>query len=122
MENYEKLIKLTNMLKTFNNKCIDILEQRKELTHVEVDFYREVYPFANEVNKILDMWKINALQWINEQNPKYIYPMQIESTIENLQTLSVQVFYNEGKGKRLLNLHQSVDYLLNAMISELKEK
>ena len=80
-----------------------------------------VKPFSDEVKAVADKWKELSLDWIGKERPKYIYPIQIESTYENLGIISVQAFYQDTKMKRFKDMHQSIHYVLNSIVEQLNE-
>jgi Bacterial domain of unknown function (DUF1798) len=113
------LAELTQKLLDYADKAMLHFERAKSGENIEPDFYKEVKPFADQVKQIADEWKSSAIQWIEKTNPKYIYPMQIENTWEQIQTVAVQSFYPDTSTKRFKELHQSVTFVLKNLLSKI---
>lgn len=86
------------------------------------DFFEVVKPFADEVKVINDQWKLAAMEWIEETRPKNINMKQIESANEQIEMLSVQAFYPDTSKTRFINYIQSVRFILNSILDELKKQ
>ncbi|MDZ5473217.1 YppE family protein [Bacillus sp. 31A1R] len=86
------------------------------------DFFHEVKPFADEVKLVNDQWKDVATKWVLQTRPKNIYVKQIESTHEQIETLSIQAFYSDTSRTRFINYLQSVQYILKVLLAELEKR
>jgi hypothetical protein len=84
----------------------------------EPDFFQTVKPFADNVYHLLLRWEKDTKEWIQAENPKYIHVQQIDSTVENINLVSVQCFYPDTREKRFKGMIQSIRYVLNDIISK----
>ncbi|WP_066294423.1 YppE family protein [Bacillus sp. FJAT-29937] len=116
-----ELIDLTNQLLNYTFFISERYEKARELK-VPGDFYNEVKPFADEVKLINDEWKNKAILWITINRPKNLFIQQVESTYENIETISVQAFYPETSKSRFTNLVVSSQYVLDRLIQTVKEE
>ncbi|MBS4190995.1 YppE family protein [Bacillus sp. FJAT-49705] len=115
MDKQNELTALTRQLLKRINKMTEMYSMVRE-TGKSGDFYEEVKPFADEVKLINDKWKNEAIKWVIATRPKNLYPQQIESTHEHLETISVQAFFPETSRSRFKNLVASSNYVLNQML------
>lgn len=113
----EQTIKLKDTIETLQATFLEVKETGKE-----PDFFKDVRPFADETKTAAVEWQKHATSWINEIKPKYIYKQQIDSTVENIELISVQAFYPSTSRARFLNYVQSVDFVLNNVLKELNNK
>jgi hypothetical protein len=118
---YQQLQQLTEKLLQYNHRMLMIAEQTRH-NNDEPDFFNTVKPFADEVKQVIDTWKTIVLQWINEKKPKYIYHLQIETVSENIEKLSVEIFYPTVQLRRIKQVHQSIEYTLTLILERLQEK
>lgn len=115
MDNQSQLISLTKQLLTY----LSVITDRYALAREQGkpgDFYQEVKPFADEVKKINDQWKSEAINWIHLNRPKNLYQQQIDSAHEHIESVSVQAFFPETSKSRFINLVSSSTYVLNQII------
>lgn len=121
MDDRFELISLTNALLNY----VSVMSERYEMARESGksgDFYKEVKPFADEVKRINDVWKIKATNWIHTNRPKNLFVQQIESTSEHIETISVQAFFPETSKTRFINLISSSKYVLNQLLEALMEE
>ncbi|WP_245947361.1 YppE family protein [Bacillus taeanensis] len=116
----QQLLLYTKQLQQLNKQAYDQYHNRTKHEGYEVNFYEEVKPFADEVLAISNNWKPLAEEWIADAKPKYVYPIQIHDTYENLTIISVTAFQKDTKEKRFNEMIKSIDYVLHAMIEQLK--
>lgn len=121
MEKQSKLTILTLQLLTYMDTVEKKLESIKE-TGKSGDFFKEVKPFADEVERINDSWRKEAQLWVEKTRPKNIHVQQIDSTHEHINIISVQAFFPETSQTRFRNTVASVKYILNNLLSNLKEE
>lgn len=119
-----EIVELINLTKRLLNYTFSISERYVRTRDLQEsgDFYKEVKPFADEVKLINDQWKSEAVQWITLNRPKNLFVQQIESTHENIETVSIQAFYPETSKTRFTNLIVSSQYVLNRFLQTLNEK
>ncbi|TDQ41487.1 YppE family protein [Aureibacillus halotolerans] len=110
-QNYSELLKLTQRLLHYTaeikTQYIDVAPFTSE-----VDFYGDVKPFVDEVTQDIEAWKPLALEWVANEKPMYIHPIQIEKTVENLLMVAVQCFYTKTRKTRFLNTVEAVVYVM----------
>src|SRR5690554_4560488 len=118
MEKQQHLVSITKELYSLTDSLTEQFEQTKT-TGERGDFYNTVKPFADEVKQKIDLWQELSLQWVAMEKPKYIYEHQIKSVYEQIEMLSVQVFYPETSKSRFHQYVQSVRYILASMLAQL---
>lgn len=121
MQYHDRLFSLTKQLIHYNNEAFKQYTEITRHSDEAADFYKIVKPFVDKVNKCADEWKDLVLVWIKESKPKYIHPINIESTFENLMISSVQAFQKDTRQRRFNEMIQSIDYILNHIIDELEK-
>ncbi|HZG73766.1 MAG TPA: YppE family protein [Chondromyces sp.] len=115
-----ELKKLTKELLDITNNANDIYMKKRE-AQIKGDFFSEVKPFADHAKAVSDKWKELSLTWLRETSGKrYIHPMQIQATVENLELVCVQAFFPETSFKRFKSYIQSISYVLKEMMYELE--
>lgn len=83
----------------------------------DVLFYEEVKPTFESVVDIANKWRVEAVNWVKQNQPKYIHENQIHSAVENMEQMILQSFYKDTNKQRMTNLHHSVEYVINSIIS-----
>ncbi|WP_180850370.1 MULTISPECIES: DUF1798 family protein [Bacillaceae] len=119
MEN--KILNNSNKLLHITGECVSRFEndaKKKE----EVDFFNEVKPAFEEAMKTMNEWKEDVLKWRIDARPKYLFPVQIDSTVENFEQLVLQSFYKDSKPIRFKNMKQSVDYVIEQVIDHIRKE
>lgn len=102
---------------------LDRIEELFELSREKKegpDFFETVKPFADEVHGAVQDWEKNVKDWIISEQPKYIHTQQIDSTVENINMVSVQCFYPDTREKRFKGMIQSIRYVLNDTLTKIK--
>ncbi|MBA4536122.1 YppE family protein [Bacillus aquiflavi] len=115
MVSNDNLKKLTNELLQLSRYAEEQFEQVKS-TKAEVDFLTVVKPFVNLVKGKSEIWAENTKQWIIDNKPRNVHVKQIDSTVENLQLVSVQAFFPSTSRTRFINYIRSIDYVLNSVL------
>lgn len=82
------------------------------------DFFLTVKPFADEVHALVQQWEKTVKEWILTEKPKNIHIQQIDSTVENINMVTVQCFYPDTREKRFKGMIQSIRYVLNDTLSK----
>lgn len=85
------------------------------------DFFQDVKPHADVVHELLNEFKQQAAQWIEQERPKYMRMPQIENLVDAMEQFIVQSFYKETSKKRFLQSVQSVHYTLSSILRYLEE-
>lgn len=98
----------------------ETIEKRKENKERDVDFFKEIKPFVDEVDETLGVWKELAVEWVRYERPKYVHPAQIEQVYENLQNNALQCFAKRTNEKRFHETHQAILYTLQLIINQCK--
>ncbi|TCP31599.1 uncharacterized protein DUF1798 [Scopulibacillus darangshiensis] len=115
----DRLKQLTIQLKDYNNKAHSQFVGRTRQEGYNVDFFGEVKPFADDVLRLVDEWKPLALEWVKRDHPKYVYPIQINDTYDNLTIISVTAFQKDTRRRRFLETIKSIDYVLESIEKQL---
>ncbi|NEY20550.1 YppE family protein [Bacillus ginsengihumi] len=84
------------------------------------DFFQDVRPYCDELKAAIDEWLPLAVLWVETNQPKHLFAIQLKNTAENLQMVSVRAFYPETSLKRFKSHIQSIDYVLNRLKDELE--
>ncbi|MEH7459224.1 hypothetical protein CON65_07590 [Bacillus pseudomycoides] len=108
---YQALMQSSKKLMDYNDETIVKKREDKEF-----DFYMDMKPFVDMVDRELEGWKELAYQWIKQEKPKYIHLQQIDQVYDNLQNNALQCFVNKGKGKRFYETHQAILYTLQNVV------
>ncbi|WLD91783.1 YppE family protein [Alkalihalobacillus sp. AL-G] len=114
-----RLNEMTKQLRVYTKQAEQQFEQRTMSDGYEVDFFGSAKPFADKVQSLVDEWKPLASEWAIRERPKYVYPIQIKDTSENLTIIAVQAFQKDTKAKRFLAMTKSIDYILESMEKQL---
>ncbi|HET7615517.1 MAG TPA: DUF1798 family protein [Bacillales bacterium] len=114
MENRERdrLRDITRELREMNEQARTQFVEKTRSEGYETDFYGEVKPFAEKAEALADEWRPLVLQWIQEEKPERLYPIQIHDTYDNIIAASVLVFQKDARRKRLREMIKSIDYVL----------
>lgn len=121
MENSVDLLTLNNSLMNYLDKISVKFDEVKE-SKEKGNFYLEVKPFADEVKEVNDKWKMVAIEWIKNRNPKNLHEKQIESAYEQIELLSVQAFYPDTSKTRFINYFQTVRFILLSINDQIEKK
>lgn len=118
-ENERRLNRLTRALLSINKEAGNQFSERTMADGYEIDFYGEVKPFADRTKRIADEWKPLAARWVRSRQPKYIYPIQIKDTYDNLMIVSVTAFQKDTRRRRFIETVKAIDYVLENMLDRL---
>lgn len=121
MDQTARLLHLTNQLREHVEFSVKRYEESRK-SNEKADFYEEIKPFADEVKRVSDEWSALSIQWINSKKPKNLYPQQIESACEHMETISVQAFFPETSKTRFKNLVSSSLYILSVLTNLIKNE
>lgn len=116
-----KALKLTETLISMCDKADQIYEEARS-TGQEKDFYSEVKPFADEVHHSSLEWAEEVKNWMNEESFKHLFPQQIDQASQNLSDVAVQAFFPKTSYKRFKSHVQSVHFILQSTLAEIKRK
>ena len=119
--NDTQLRELTNKLLVVVEEVTTKFAEVKQSEQYEVDFYGEVQPFVNGVDRLIEQWQPLVMVWLESGRGKYLHKQQIESTVEHLKTVSVLVFQPKASKKRVIELLKSIRYVLDSLLSEIIE-
>ncbi|MCF6137535.1 YppE family protein [Pseudalkalibacillus berkeleyi] len=111
----QRLKTLTKELRDLNNQAYVQFTEDTLREDYEVDFYGQVKPFADKVQTLADEWKPLATKWALAEKPKYVYPIQIKDTHENMTIAAVQAFQKDTKEKRFIAMTKSIEYILESI-------
>ena len=116
----DRLKTLTKSLRQYNENARLQYMNKTTAEGYEQDFYNEVKPFAEKVEALADEWRPLVLQWIAEEKPKHLYPIQIHDTYDNIIAASVLVFQKNARRRRLQEMIKSIDYVLEIAEKQLE--
>jgi len=116
----EKLAQLTKQLLKLNEEALNRYQTLPE--DYIPDFYKDIKPFSDRIYERAAEWKTLALQWIQNEKIRYLYPNQIENTFENLQTVSIQAFQKKSYAAHFYSMIKSNDYILQTMLHYLEKQ
>lgn len=120
MKKADELITLTNKLVSYTEMAHHRFIQTKKVG-VRGDFRTEVQPFADGVKDTVQPWREGAIAWVTEKRPKNLHAEQVQTAADYLEVLSVQAFFPETSKKRFMDQIQSVEFILNSVISALEK-
>lgn len=118
---HDRLLELTEKLL----KDLAFLRRKFEevrTTGEKGDFFKDVKPFADEIDGRKEEWKSLVLRWLKEMKPANLHENQIVSVCEQIETLSVQAFYPETSRKRFLDSYRSALYILQTVHEKILEE
>lgn len=95
------------------------IDGRKE--NKKADFFDEVKPYADKVKKELDVWQEEALLFLQTKATKKLWPMQINSAYDQIETCSIQAFYPETSKSRFTNQLQSAKFVVETLLRIVEE-
>lgn len=111
-EDKERLRSLTKSLRKYNEEARLQFVKKTSSEAYEMDFYNEVKPFAEKVERLADEWRPLTMDWIHDEKPERLYPIQIHDTYDNIIAASVLVFQKDARRRRLQEMIKSIDYVL----------
>lgn len=114
------LTSVNNQLLNECDICIERFHRFREEDR-EPDFFREVQPYAYNIDELLNEWEQLVRPWIQTKRPKYVHPSQIDSLLESMRQFVVQSFYKATSKKRFLKSVHSSKYTLETILQALKE-
>ncbi len=120
MQNNKTLRELTAELLKINEEARLQYTTRTHLHDYKVNFYDEVKPFADKALMLLKEWEPLAREWVMENKPKYLYPIQIKNTYENIEMISVVAWQKDTGPKKFNERVQSVEYVLEKLLEEVR--
>ncbi|WP_349407532.1 YppE family protein [Pseudalkalibacillus sp. SCS-8] len=114
-----RLKELTIELRNMTEKAYLQFTEHTSREDYEVDFYGEVKPFADRMQVLADEWKPLATDWALKEKPKYVYPIQLKDTYENMTIIAVQAFQKDTREKRFIAMTKSIDYILESIVEQI---
>ncbi|KMM38196.1 YppE family protein [Guptibacillus hwajinpoensis] len=114
----DKLLHLTKELLELNEEARNQYATRTHLDEYKVNFYEEVKPFADRTLELLKEWEPLAREWVMENKPKYLYPIQIKNTYENLEMVSVVAWQKDTGPKKFNERVQSIEFVLEKLLEQ----
>jgi hypothetical protein len=113
----QKLMELTNELLIITDQIINQFEKTKTEGR-EGDFYREVVPFSNSAQHIVDEWIAFVLPWIHEKGFTKLNSNQVHSTKDQLEKTMVQAFFPQTSRKHFTDSIHAIQFVLKAILME----
>jgi hypothetical protein len=115
-----KLHELTLRLRELNQNALQQFSKQTQEEDYQTDFYSEVKPFADKVQELIDTWRPLAEAWVRRNKPKYVFPIQIKDTYDNLSIVCVTAFQKDTRKRRFYETIKSIDYVLENMLDQLE--
>lgn len=109
----------TKTLKRLNHRALDQFTKITVQPDYRTDFEGEVKPFADLMQSAVETWKPLAEQWVESRKPKYVHPVQVKATVENLQIIGVTAFQKDTRRRRFMETTEAIDYVLDTMMTQL---
>jgi hypothetical protein len=117
----QKVINLTDELLMITDTMINQFEATKTQGS-EPDFYTEVVPFSNKVQRIVDNWTTIVLPWIQENGFTNIHSNQVHSTKEQLEKTMVQAFFPQTSRKHFTDSIHAIQFVLKTILMEAEKQ
>lgn len=115
------IIEKTEKMKRYLERTKEIFENVRA-TGKEHDFFKEVKPFVDEAQQFAGEWAKLASRWVDEFQPKNIFPLQIESARDNFNEICPQAFYPKTSLSRFKHHYNSINYILEKLLSEVRNR
>ncbi|GGL48075.1 YppE family protein [Sporolactobacillus putidus] len=120
-EESSRLKQLTAELKEKNREAYEQFVSRTSRPGYKNDFYGEVKPFADRVQLLIDAWRPLAEDWVSSKKPKYVFPIQIKDTYDNLAIVCVTAFQTDTRRRRFIETIKAVDYVLENILGQIEQ-
>ena len=108
--------KTKNLIEIVRNAESIYREARENDIHA--DFHSVVKPFADHVKQLVDEWLMEAEQWVAINKPKYVSPMQIKNTHNNILQVSVHCYFPESSKSRFIKHCNAALFVLEQILME----
>lgn len=118
----KKLIDTTSQLQVLNQNAYRQFSERTQTERYQPDFYGEVKPFADIMQHVLDAWRPLADTWVRTAKPRYVFPIQIKDTYDNLSIICVTAFQKDTRRRRFYETIKSIDYVLTNILDQLDQE
>lgn len=118
-DSLEFLNRLTLNLLDLNKQASDYYHHTVQEEGSSADFHTIVKPFADKMLEAVERWEPLVLEWIREYQPKYVYPLQIHDTCENLTIISVTAFQKDTRRRRFINTISAIEHVLEGVLTQL---
>ncbi len=120
-ESLKVLNDLTKELLNLNEEASQYYHNVVKKEGESADFDSVVKPFADKMLETVDRWNPLVLEWVKEYQPKYVYPIQIHDTYENLTIISVTAFQKDTRRKRFINTISAIEHVLEGILKQLPD-
>ncbi|MFX3617080.1 MAG: YppE family protein [Sporolactobacillus sp.] len=117
----QKLEQLTSQLRVISQQAFEAFQNHRDAADAAPDFYQQVKPFADHTQEVVDQWRPLSEEWLRLVKPRYIYPIQIKDTSENLLIVCVTAFQKDTRRRRFLETIEAINYVLDTMLAEFKQ-
>lgn len=114
-----RLKKLTETLKNGNREAYDQFMNHTLAGDYDTDFQRDVKPFADRYQAIINQWQPLVEGWVENRKPKYVFPVLIKDTCENLSIVIVTAFQKDTRKRRFIETIKAIDYVLDNVLDQL---
>ncbi|GEB76082.1 YppE family protein [Sporolactobacillus inulinus] len=121
IESESRLHQLTVKLREFNQTAYQQYAEQTQDEAYQTDFYGKVKPFADAMQKLVDEWRPLAEHWVRKCKPRYVFPIQIKDTSDNLTIICVTAFQKDTRRRRFYETIKSIDYVLENIQEQLEQ-
>jgi len=106
-----EFLQKTKQLKAYMLEAEKIYIHAKEL-NIHAAFQTVVKPYADEIKQLADEWLLLSDGWMNQHKPKYVNPVQIKNTYQNILQVSVHCHIPESSKSRFMKHCKAVLFVL----------
>ncbi|BBN98867.1 YppE family protein [Sporolactobacillus terrae] len=121
IESKSRLHQLTVKLRELNQTAYKQYAEQTQDKAYQTDFYGKVKPFADAMQKVVDEWRPLAEHWVRKRKPRYVFPIQIKDTSDNLTIICVTAFQKDTRRRRFYETIKSIDYVLENIQEQLEQ-
>ncbi|ARD49482.1 hypothetical protein SporoP37_15620 [Sporosarcina sp. P37] len=105
----------TRLLLTICDECEQRFYRMRETGH-EPDFFKEVKPYADASHQAIAKWAEEMKTWIQDEKPRYVHEVQIDSLKDSMTQFVVQSFYKATGKKRFILSIRAARYTLQTVL------
>lgn len=114
------LLEDTKKLMQLIEQAQAIYEERRA-TQAEPDFYKEVKPFADQMDALADRWEQEAMIFLRKYPQKYVHPMQIEQTADNARRVGAHAYFFQTSKAKFMQSAASAVLVLDTLETALEK-
>ncbi|CQR46656.1 hypothetical protein BN1058_00928 [Paraliobacillus sp. PM-2] len=104
---------------TLNQLKDNYFHQDKPENKRDLTFFTYVKEATGPVFQLVEQWEVHTAEEVKKRTLR-IHPQQVVSTRENVELLLMHSYYIDVKENRYMNLYNSVMYVLDIILDDLK--